>query len=96
MALAAYSTKLRLPSYELESIWAAIGIDDKLNAGELTLEYARTTSFGGTIDRVINAAACQVATVHRLFDEGGALQKVYPESVVIGDVLFWRLGHQKP
>jgi hypothetical protein len=43
MALAAYSTKLRLPSYELEALFVSLGLEDKLSRGVIAIDYARTT-----------------------------------------------------
>jgi hypothetical protein len=96
MALAAYSTKLRVLSYELEALCDSLGLEEKIQRGEMTVDYARSTSFGGSIDRLMNALGCQIATVHRLYDAAGNVARLYPESIVIGDVLLWRLGHQQP
>ena len=92
MALAAYSTKLRVASHELEGLFDSLGLVDKIERGDLTVGYARSTSFGGSIDRVVNAQGCQIATVHRLYDATGNVARLYPESIVIGEVLLWRLG----
>lgn len=91
--MALKKTTVRVPYEELDQLYAAFGLDTKINDGHLHLSYARTTSFGGTIDRVLSRDETQVATIHRLYDAAGKVAAVYPESLVFGDVVLFRIGH---
>ena len=83
----------RLTYKELDQLYATFDLATKLNDGRLHLSYARTTSFGGTIDRVLTASGIQVATIHRLYDVAGEVAATYPESIVVGEVVLFRIGH---
>ncbi len=93
MALAQYTAKLRLTFHELEALYHALKIEDKISTGEMSLSLITTTSHGSPIYRVINSLGCQVATVHRFRDALASIEKVFPESLVVGNVMCWRLGH---
>jgi hypothetical protein len=93
MALASYSVRIRVAFAELNALYASLDFSNKIREGILMLETITRTSRAGTIDRVINSLGCQVATVHRIYDDSGSVVKVFPESIVVGEVMLWRLGH---
>src|SRR3990172_3041878 len=93
MALARYSVKVRVGLDELDRLYTALGLSDKIRHGDMTLALITYTRQGSPIERVINRLGCQVATIHLLYDTQGNVTKVFPESIIVGEIMLWRLGH---